>query len=69
MALGWTLGEERFLTVASPLRFALGIEVGAVVCHRTYRPTGFLAVKQESLPERRADSLPSGEPEMSLGRP
>ena len=42
--------EERSLTVASPLRFALGIEVGAVVCHRTYRPAGFLAVKQEGPP-------------------
>ena len=40
LALGWTLGEERSLTVASLLRFVLGIEVGAVVCHRTYRPAG-----------------------------
>ena len=50
LALGWTLGEERSLTVASLLRFVLGIEVGAVVCHRTYRPAGLLAVKQESPP-------------------
>ena len=50
LALGGTLGEERSLTVASLLRFALGIEVGAVVCHRTYRPAGLLAVKQESPP-------------------
>ena len=50
LALGRTLGEERSLTVASLLRFALGIEVGAVVCHRTCRPAGLLAVKQESPP-------------------
>ena len=63
LALGRTFGEERSLTVASLLRFGLGIEVGArfglgmdlgfVVVefvHRTYRPAGLLAVKQESPP-------------------
>ena len=42
LALGRTFGEERSLTVASLLRFALGIEVGVVVCHRTDARRAFL---------------------------